>query len=90
MHDSETTRAGALTAIAHQQSAAPAFGDLGAWVVYNFHNMAATAVCDAGEYVMKREHKRSLRVRKPNRRPAVRVLALLGVAGYLAGKAARS
>jgi hypothetical protein len=44
------------------------------------HTMAATAAVHAAE--------RALRTRKPNRRPAVRALALLGLAGYLAARKA--
>jgi hypothetical protein len=82
MHD-HTTRAGHLAAIAQHPSPAPAFGDLATWAVWNADTLAATAACHLGERVM--------RTRKPNRRPQVSALALLGLAGYLAArKAARS
>jgi hypothetical protein len=79
MHD-HTTRAAALTAIAQHP---PTFRDPLSWAVWNADEMAATLFCDLGERVM--------RTRKPNRRPQVSALALLGLAGYLAArKAARS
>lgn len=44
------------------------------------HEAAATAAVHVAE--------RALRVRRPNRRPAVRVLAALGFAGYVAARKA--
>jgi hypothetical protein len=82
MHD-QYAQAGHLAAIARPPSAAPAFGDLAAWAVWNADTIAATAAVHIAE--------RALRVRKPNRRRQVPALALLGLAGYLAArKAARS
>ena len=89
MHD-KTTQAAVLTAIAQTPpTAAPVFGDLGAWAAWNLHTLAGELVCDAGEWAMKRQAARAAAptTRKPNRRPTVPALAFLG---YVARKAARS
>jgi hypothetical protein len=82
--------AATLAAIAQAPpTAAPTFGDLGSRAVWNLHTLAGEAVCDLGEWAMKRQAARAAAptTRKPNRRPTVPALAFLG---YVARKAAKS
>jgi hypothetical protein len=73
-------QAATLGAIGNDRSAAPTFGDLGAWVAWNAHTLAGEAVCDMGEWAMKRKaaRTRAPKVRKPVRRRADAALVWAG------------
>jgi hypothetical protein len=81
MLNDEATRAVALTAIAQPTSPAPAFGDLGAWLLWHADTAAATVAVHLAERALRP------RVHKPNRRPGARAVILLAVAAI--GKAGR-
>jgi len=44
-------------------SAPPVFASMTEWAAWNFHTLAGEAVCDVGEWAMKRERQRGERAR---------------------------